>query len=422
MANNRLEKLVERLRSDDEHIREGAADELRTFGMEGRLSNEESLYALKAATQSFPKRKFSWQDTASDLILAAASRPGPEHIHMVLEIFSDLTVQARNAALNLLSRIKDRQAALAYMDIVHTYAQSDELSKLNFWHLRMPFRHIDVFFPALLEYVSNPKLSPAIYEFCLDVCDQGLLNPDILVDYTSSILTSYLALRDSLMPQQQSEGVGWMWADDYLIPREECGVLLDLMGYVKTPEIITELTQALAFADTKLLGFVVISLLRQGHDVERAVIRSVASDPTMRIWIYEMLTRLEKLPMFPEDMKTQEAFAESDMVGWLTFGTELGRAPDEIELMKTISLDTETEQGILDYFVFRFRTFPPHWAAKDGWMAGVSGPFLRKDSPSARSYGETFSSFSQWESATAEEHLGDVHEILQRWREYHSEG
>lgn len=33
------------------------------------------------------------------------------------------------------------------------------------------------------------------------------------------------------------------------------------------------------------------------------------------------------------------------------------------------------------FFVFRFRTKPPHWAAKDGWLAGVAGPYWENEEP-----------------------------------------
>jgi hypothetical protein len=108
------------------------------------------------------------------------------------------------------------------------------------------------------------------------------------------------------------------------------------------------------------------------------------------------------------------------MVNWLVYPTELNRLPDEIELMKVVAVDTGMPGGIYDYYLFRFRTKEPHWAAKDGWMAGVSGPYLRNDQPTMESLGETFSTFTKWEAKTPDEHVGDTRELMKRWREYHS--
>jgi hypothetical protein len=73
--------------------------------------------------------------------------------------------------------------------------------------------------------------------------------------------------------------------------------------------------------------------------------------------------------------------------------------------------------GIYDYYLFRFRTKEPHWAAKDGWIAGVSGPYLRKDEPTTEPLGGTFSTFTKWDAKTPEEHVGDIRELMKRWRE-----
>ncbi len=413
---DRITKIVKKFRSDKESIREEASKELMMIIKEG-LSLEENLQALKAAAQSFPVRRYDFQDSSSELIYAVTRNPRIEYIPIVLEIFPILGPKARSAALSLMATFKEREAAIAYMEIVRKYAMSDGLPELITWPLTMPLRHLDVFFPELLNYTSNPKLAQQIFEFCLNACAEKALNINILTNYVTSILSRYVPLRDSLMPKQQSGGIAWMWEYDYLSLREDCGVLLDLMGYVKLPEIVAELQKALLLKDTKLKGFAVVSLLRQGIEVDSLTSLNVASDPVIRNFFYNELQTLGKLSNYPNEFRTQEAFAESDMVGWLTFGTELERAPDEIELMKTVSIDTKTEDGVLDYFIFRFRTFEPHWAAKDGWMAGISGPFLRKETPSTKSYGDTFSSFEKWDSKTPEEHLGDIRERLSQWYE-----
>ncbi len=47
----------------------------------------------------------------------------------------------------------------------------------------------------------------------------------------------------------------------------------------------------------------------------------------------------------PTAQLTQEKLAESDMVGWLTYPTELARAPDAIELMRAVEVDTGPDEG-----------------------------------------------------------------------------
>lgn len=62
-------------------------------------------------------------------------------------------------------------------------------------------------------------------------------------------------------------------------------------------------------------------------------IEAVPSSDEMRVWHYLDLEAISSLSLFPRRYATQKALAQFDMVQWLTFSTELGRVPDEIQLM-----------------------------------------------------------------------------------------
>lgn len=101
------------------------------------------------------------------------------------------------------------------------------------------------------------------------------------------------------------------------------------------------------------------------------------------------------------------------MAAWLLFPTELGVLPDEIVLTKEIKRGEGAPSRPCRYFIFKFRTHPPHWAAKDGWMAGVAGPYF-SDWKSEESPSMVFSRFEAYDSATPEEHLNKTLETLQK--------
>ena len=110
----------------------------------------------------------------------------------------------------------------------------------------------------------------------------------------------------------------------------------------------------------------------------------------------------------------QVAIAQTDMVSWLAYGTELGGQPDAIELVG--SIEVRTPDGPCDLFVFRFRTDPPHWAADRGWMIGVAGPYLRSDQPTTTGLGCTFSVMAREDAMTVDEHVDELVGLLRRWR------
>ena len=82
----------------------------------------------------------------------------------------------------------------------------------------------------------------------------------------------------------------------------------------------------------------------------------------------------DRSSIFPQQYNTVEKSAESFLVNWLEFPTELNAAPDEIELADSIILPGQPD---LEYLVFRFKSR----RLADQWMLGVVGPFGNDSKP-----------------------------------------
>jgi hypothetical protein len=118
----------------------------------------------------------------------------------------------------------------------------------------------------------------------------------------------------------------------------------------------------------------VIADLESNRQPKVTEIESLAADATTRNIFYSALKHIGRSDLFPAQYRTLEAIGESDLVVWLLHPNELNAKPDEIEAVKTIE---KIEDGNKCRFVvYRFRTHPPHWASKDGWLAGIAGPYF----------------------------------------------
>jgi hypothetical protein len=415
----RLDDVLENLYSPREPERERAARQLARLGRLG-LTLEQGLRALKASTLPYPPRRYPKDDTSTDLIRAVLQVPYPEYLPQIVQRYRMWNPRAQREALNLLTRIEDARAAEAVVQILGAYARTGNVPRLPLGMNASAPHFPEVFFPALLDYLDLPKLRFAVYEYTLSFAGAQLIDTEMLTPHADRILTSYRQRRDRLMPAQQPTGVGWMWGDGYHRRRWQTGVLLDLLGHVAAPGVEAELRRAVAeYSDPRLKMYAVLSLLRQNFEVDADAVADVAASPECRRWLFDSLQKLERFHLFPAALRTQPALAESDLVHWLLHPAELGRAPDEIELMQVIPFPSGTDDGWLDYYLFRFRTDAPHWSARHDWMAGVSGPFLRKDAPSVQALGDTFSAFTPWRSKPLAEHVADVRELMKTWRERH---
>jgi len=122
----------------------------------------------------------------------------------------------------------------------------------------------------------------------------------------------------------------------------------------------------------------VLQKLASSSNVSAPEVEAIAMKPSLRIILYRALEAFGHQEMFPKDFYTEEKGAESYLVNWLEFPTELGRPPDMIMLMKIVTLELDVR---VHYYVFKFKTTAPSWASKFGWMMGVCGPYNQSSLP-----------------------------------------
>lgn len=203
-ANSELDRILELLWDKDEKVRETGMKDLEDFqkGVKDPGSHV-GLKALRAAARPYPFEKPEPSRVSSELVTVAESTPHPEYVPVVVELFDRFSDDAKWRAQTILTELQSRKAAEALMSIVRTHAPTGKLTSLITYQLEKNPRHEDVFFPEILEYASNPKLSSAIYRLCLAYSEAKLLRPTTLAPFTQQVLKSYGVLGDKLRPVQK---------------------------------------------------------------------------------------------------------------------------------------------------------------------------------------------------------------------------
>jgi len=406
-----LTHLLKRLRSSEQTERTGALHALRDMARAG-LSHDNAAQLLRAAADLYP----ATEGSPAALVERALQSPHPDHIDVIRRHFKAYDLEARAAALTLLALLPDREAAVALVDLLREYAPGGDLGALAFGPLAQNPRHADVLFPALLEIDALPRIAADLALLALAYLDSGLIHAEDLHPALARCIHQAQHVLDHLRPRQRTDGVAWLWAEDYAPRRREAGIFLDLLGRTHRPEALPVLKSALDMADPRLKLFAAGALLEQGEQVTAAVWEAISASPETRGWAFRQLAHAGQLDLMPDKYRTQAALAEADLVNWLAYPTELGRAPDEIALADVVCMQLIGD--VLPFYVFRFRMFPPHPAAGLGWLAGVAGPYPRGAGVSA-SAGGTFSRFDPFDSATPAEHVDRALETLDRWRKAH---
>jgi hypothetical protein len=151
--------------------------------------------------------------------------------------------------------------------------------------------------------------------------------------------------------------------------------------------------------------------LQEGRAPDSSAVLALARDPLTRNSVARLLDSMGQPRLFPQEFRDPVAVAAGDLVPWLAHPNELGTAPDSLEHTGRIVMYAGPDVGEVTYSLFRFRMGEGHWAAKDGWMAGVAGPY-RADGERATWQGSaTFSRFEGYDTKAPEEHVRSIHEI-----------
>lgn len=401
-SGSRLTPLIEELKSSQQSVRDSAMAKIYRLGREG-LTRAEAREALEGAAATFPNPGEEWDAPEMALIDAAASIQDPEQVDIIRKHFARYSRAAKFKALNLLASMERSEATQAYTDLAVEHAR--QLPDLPIGTLGEKPRDRDILFPALLKLGRVPELEYGVFQLLLSYFEKSQFRRGQFDNDAKILLSAYRVHESVLRPRQQSSGIAWMREEKYMESRAIAGLMLDLMGYFDTPEIRAELDEALSYRDPWLKLFAVTSSLRGGTVVPAVHFAEVAAAPETRGWLFRHLREQNRPELFPSMYATQPLLAESAMVSWLTYPTELGSIPDSIELMRRVTV------GDKEYYLFRFKSTDPDWT-EEGWMAGVAGPFDRTAPPSPDAGGSTFSQFEPWESKTPEEHLKSLSELL----------
>ena len=126
---------------------------------------------------------------------------------------------------------------------------------------------------------------------------------------------------------------------------------------------------------------------------ERSAIAEFARTPHLRVLLYWMLRDSGHADLFPEDARSVAAQAEGFFAFWSMHPNEYGEPPTSLEEEATVVRDVDGEP--VEYRVLRFRYAEPHWAAGDGALLAVVGPFRCEQPP----YAPTVRAFARTDRA-----------------------
>lgn len=160
-------------------------------------------------------------------------------------------------------------------------------------------------------------------------------------------------------------------------------LMADIIRYFADDAVVSLLYEVLKLGLSNVNFYITGTLLALGKSVPAETIVSLAHNMEYANLTYGLLKRTGKQDLFPKECSTPEYLAKSDMVHWLMYPTELGKAPDAIEYIGKITYLFKKEM----YYVFKYRSDSDTLDddLKNKWLIGWSS----QD-------GGTFSNFDEY--------------------------
>jgi hypothetical protein len=122
-----------------------------------------------------------------------------------------------------------------------------------------------------------------------------------------------------------------------------------------------------------------IDKLFKKENIEEGDVISLAKNPSTRHVLFGILEEYGRTELFPHEYYTTEKGAESFLVNWLEFPTELNATPEKIEFVTTITVIEPANP--VDYFVFKYTKLLQSVKTDEVWMLGVAGPYTPTSKP-----------------------------------------
>jgi uncharacterized protein YbaP (TraB family) len=245
-------------------------------------------------------------------------------------------------------------------------------------------------YPKLLTMLNDSIEREGLYYHLHRLLDSGKVSPAALFPYTDRIVADCRASLDRFLPyfkrvtgdSYEDEGEGNEGGEDS--SEEDAGgeevsdeEVLEfyyprliytgtLLGYLpSSPEVDTLLVELINTNDVEASLKGITGFLRHGGTPPETELESLASGPDIRLKLYDILDRAGRVELFPEEYRTQKAFAESLLRQLLESDEET--SIDSVVFVGQRTVTSGDHPGRIYLFKYRYDSEAP-------WLAAISGP------------------------------------------------
>lgn len=317
----------------------------------------------------------------------------------------------RYAAMRALVTIGTREAMTALNAIIRDEAAKGEDLSVPISYVESTGRHLDLFFPWLLERPMSGESLDAVYLLTRVALDSGVIKREMLRPHAAAILEdckrTLVAIRNAPRgsADDEDEETYNRLASAWKLERR-LQVLAGLMRYLDaTPTTVMLLNRMAASTEPMTQLAAVAALVRLHRPAPRGVVARLAAMPEYRTGLYAVLRDAGDLTSMPAKYRTQQSIAEALLVQWVVDVSD-GDSVSRIECIDIRPIADGERTGRL--FVFTFSV-----GDDESTYIGISGLQPTDGVTIAPDADLVYSAFEEHEKRSLDEH---VVRLLKEWR------
>jgi len=379
---------MDELQSQDEHLRKSAKSQISSFLF---LKTDLPLI-YKSIQQTWDDDDDTELSTRAELIEVLGGVFDEQTPGVLLKLYPNLPqnplIQAK--ALRALAQIGTGPSLQHFSQLILKHKPDLKgREAFVFAPLYNLPEQLSLLYPRLLELTQKEAYQYPVYELLTVGFAEKSLKAAALKPYANSIIKDYKTSRQ----KRANLSVG---SESYLQVSPLVHTLVKCLAYFPQQDSVKTLLQTILKKEVPDIQLVAATTcLSENIPLpDSSIFSQLAANKMTRIQFYVQLEQMGKVNLFPKKWLTQEAFAESELVEWLSVPNKRNGPPTQITLVKKHKL---ADEGNL--YLFKF-VYPG-----GGWMAGISGP-QPSDTTQINTVGYlTNSEFRKWEDLNPDKHI-----------------
>lgn len=355
------------MQSEVRETREKAIELLNSLEID-RMSVEDLKFLAKSSGEVYTDKNIQ-SDCSNTIAKFVTEYPVEDYMGEIEDAFKTMSPNARATYLSFLTGLATENSLELFKKLVYEYQ-----NKINDFIIRIAPTNEEaakILFPEIIDFSSILNLGFSINSYILDCLNYGTLSPVLIKERLPQQIRTYKEIKDLFEGHFLIENKTIDQRIRFIETRDLFLSALEMLTYVTEVEEVKEIIiEETTSKDYEVRLMAVETALIYGINFDTEQIEKLAKEDSTRSKIYGFLEANEMLDLFPEEEKTQEKLARSEMVVSLNYADQLGESPKEIELWKKMRYFDE-EAGSVVYYLFKFKGNTDIYG--EDWMIGLTG-------------------------------------------------